>query len=146
MAARSGGPDRRSGAHARSREARRPAPAVLLVERESEVRAYVMQCEAAVVRAAARRSAAAEHLLAGHQQPLELVLGHDVMQLVNGRELLDVLHLVRPLVPVILLSDDRWRTLRRRVGRVSDIRRAVPFDPEAVLSYLERLRGRPEAA
>jgi hypothetical protein len=63
------------------------------------------------------------------------------MHLVDGRELLGLLAWAEVPVPVVLLSQSRWRKLRGEDPPLEpDPSLTLPFDPEMALAYLERLR------
>lgn len=119
----------------------RPSVALLLVEHEAVVRAYLTR----LARAKAPTDAAS--LLAAHSGPLQLVMGTMSMHFVTGRELATVLESVHPPVPVIALSSRQWNQARR-AGQLAESRALlkVPFDPALVWDRIAALRSDPAAA
>jgi DNA-binding response OmpR family regulator len=118
-----------------------PYVALLLVEHEAMVRAYLTRLSPA------EASRDATPLLMAHEEPLQLVMGTVTMPFVNGRELAAVLESVQPRVPVLIVSGRKWyRALRkgRLVGSGPLV--AVPFDPELVRARISALREDPAAA
>jgi hypothetical protein len=121
--------------------ARRRDVALLLVEHEAAVRAYL----ARVSLPGSRKDAAT--FLAAHLGPLELVMGEISMSLVAGRELAAVLEQVQPRVPVLAVSSRQWREAVRDDGSdPEEPRTDVPFDPELVRERIAELRSGPAAA
>ena len=89
-----------------------PYVALLLVEHEAIVRAYLTLLSPAEV------PRDATPLLMDHEEPLQLVMGTVTMPFVSGRELAAVLESVQPRVPVLIVSGREWyRALRKgRLG------------------------------
>jgi DNA-binding response OmpR family regulator len=119
----------------------RPYAALLLVEHEAIVRAYLTRLSPAEV------PRDATPLLMAHEEPLQLVMGTVAMPFVSGRELAAVLESVQPRVPVLVVSGREWyRALRkgRLVGSGPLVE--VPFDPELVRARIGALREDPAAA
>jgi hypothetical protein len=122
-------------------------PAFVLVEGESLVQAYVMPVPESAIAARALSPAVAVRLLAGHHRPFGLVLGCQVMHLVGGAELAQVIAHADPPVPVLLVSIQLWLALTRTAHRPgSEPTVSVPFDPSRVFAYLAALRQESEAA
>jgi hypothetical protein len=121
--------------------ARRRDVALLLVEHEATVRAYLGR----VSLARGRKDAAG--FLAAHLGPLELVMGEICMSLVAGRELAAVLEQVEPRVPVLTVSSRQWLEALREDGADPERPRTdIPFDPELVRARIAELRSGPAAA
>lgn len=80
-------------------------------------------------------------------RPAFVLLGCQVMPLVGGAELAQVITQANPPAPVLLVSLRRWLVLTRTERRpVLQPMVAVPFDPAQVLEYLASLRQESEAA
>lgn len=75
----------------------RSRPAFVLVEGESLVQAYLMPISERAVAATALAPPIALRLLAGHHRPFGLVLGCQVMHLVGGAELAQVIEYLATL-------------------------------------------------
>lgn len=119
----------------------RPYVALLLVEHEAMVRAYLTR----LLPSEAPKDAAP--LLAAHPGPLQLVMGTVSMPFVTGKELAAVLEPVRPRVPVLAMSGRQWYRAVRE-GRFAETGAPfeVPFDPEVVRARIAALRADPAAA
>jgi DNA-binding response OmpR family regulator len=119
----------------------RPYVALLLVEHEAIVRAYLTRLSSAEV------PRDATPLLMAHEKPLQLVMGTVTLPFVSGRELAAVLESVQPRVPVLIVSGrERYRALRKGRLVASGPLVEVPFDPELVRARIGALREDPAAA
>jgi hypothetical protein len=142
-AGRGGGPARPSG----SRSKPRPRVAVVVTERETCVRAYVITIDPQALRPGAWGQKAGSEFLQRHTGPLELVLGTLCMHLVSGSELLEALKAAGRPVSILLHSAESGSRLSQLSSRpLPRPRRAVPFDAKTVVEYLERIRRLTDAA
>ena len=118
-----------------------PCVALLLVEHEAMVRAYL------TCLSPAEPPRDATPLLVAHARPLRLVMGTVAMHFVSGGELAAVLESVRPRVPVLVVSGQDWyRALRRGRLAGSGPFFEIPFDPELVRTRIGALREATAAA